>query len=356
MKITIYGAGAFGSALGDVLSENGHEIKYYDPAKYPDEGLSESIEYAEVNILAVPSHAAPKLLLFLPHQKPLICASKGFLSLASFLPFGNNLSVISGGAFAADLMNKKPSTLTATSDLAEKLFKTSWLTLDRSTDNLGVMLCGSFKNVYAIGAGYWHLQYGTPDFDDYINTALGEMRTILSANGCNPNTSNLSCGLNDLVITCASTASRNYDFGTKLKKDPTLGVKALKGTVRTNTTEGVSTIAQIPTTKSFIKPDGVPILDRIITLVTKPVMPDPSTQQTQAKPATAPVAPATPNATPAAPAPSTTPAQAAPVTPAAPAPTTPTQAASSAPVTPTPAAPTAPTATTQPTPPATPAA
>lgn len=309
MKITIYGAGAFGTALGDVLSENGHEIKYYDPAKYPDEGLSEAIEYAEANVLAVPSHAAPKLLLFLPHQKPLICASKGFLSLASFLPFGNNLSVISGGAFAADLINKKPSTLTATSDLVEKLFKTSWLTLDRSTDNLGVMLCGSFKNVYAIGAGYWHLQYGTLDFDDYINTALGEMRTILSANGCNPGTSNLSCGLNDLVITCASTASRNYDFGAKLKKDPTLGLKALKGTVRTNTTEGVSTIAQIPTTKSFIKPDGVPILDRIISLVTKPVLPavDPNAKPVQ-KPTPAQPAPARP-AVPAVPATPATPPQ-----------------------------------------------
>lgn len=265
MKITIYGAGAFGSALGEILVGNGHQVNYYDPVKYPDKGLTSMIEGSEINILAVPSHAAPKLLLFLPHDIPLICASKGFLTTASFKPF-KNFSVLSGGAFAADLMKKQPCVLTATSDLIEQLFKTDWLTFDKTNDHLGALLCGSFKNVYAIGAGYWELKYGTTDFDDFINSSLDELRLILAHNNCKVETVNLSCGLRDLVITCASPTSRNYDFGVKLKKDPELGKKYLAGSSKLQTTEGVTTVEQILSTPSFVKPDNTPILDRIIAL------------------------------------------------------------------------------------------
>ena len=43
MKITIFGAGAFGTALGNILEENGHQITYYDPVKYPDRSLTSAV-------------------------------------------------------------------------------------------------------------------------------------------------------------------------------------------------------------------------------------------------------------------------------------------------------------------------
>lgn len=266
MKIMIFGAGAFGTALGKILEENGHVIDFYDPIKYPDKSLTSVIEGSDVNLLAVPSSAAPKLLLFLPHDKPLICSSKGLLTDASFKAF-SEFSLISGGAFAADLDKKNPTVLTATSPLIKQLFTTPWLTFDETTDNLGVMLCGALKNIYAIGAGYWELKYGTTDFDDFINSALTEMKIVLQANGAKPETVGLSCGLRDLVITCASPTSRNYDFGVKLKKDPGLGKKVLSGQVKLGTIEGLGAIASIPTTPTFKKPNATPILDRIINLV-----------------------------------------------------------------------------------------
>lgn len=267
MKITIFGAGAFGTALGNILETNGHQIEYYDPAKYPDKSLTSAIEGTELNILAVPSSAAPKIMLFLPHDIPLVCASKGFLTMASFRPWGTNFAIISGGAFAADLNNHNESVLTVTSPLLEELFKAPWLHFDETNDTTGVLLCGTLKNIYAIGSGYWGLKYGTPDFDDYINSALAEMRTIVAANGGKPETVNLSCGLRDLVITCASEVSRNYDFGAKLKKDPELGKKTMSGQVKAPTTEGLIAISQIPRTPSFVKPTNTPIFDRIIALV-----------------------------------------------------------------------------------------
>lgn len=266
MKVTIFGAGAFGTALGNILVENGHTIEYYDPVKYPEKGLTSAIVGSDIYLLAVPSSAAPKLLLFLPHDKPLICSSKGFLTAASFKPF-QNFSVLSGGAFAADLNAKNNTVLTATSPLIRQLFETSWLKFDQTDDTTGVMICGALKNIYAIGSGYWGLKYGTTDFDDYINSCLDEMRVILKANDSKPETVDLSCGLRDLVITCASPTSRNYDFGAKLKKDPELGEKVMAGKVKVGTVEGLGAIRAIPRTPSFTKPYNTPILDRIIALV-----------------------------------------------------------------------------------------
>ncbi len=277
MKITIFGAGLFGTALGNILEENGHVIEYYDPVKYPDKGLTSAIEGSEVYLLAVPSNATPKLLLFLPHDKPLINASKGFLSSVQFRAWGENFSVISGGAFAADLNAKHPCVLTATSPLIKQLFTTSWLTFDETNDVTGVILCGSLKNIYAIGSGYWGLKYGTPDFDDYINSCLSEMKTILLHNGCRPETVDLSCGLRDLVVTCASPSSRNYDFGAKLKDDPELGKKALSGQIHTGTIEGIGAISGISRTPDFHKPANTPILDRIIALVNNQPIVSPAT-------------------------------------------------------------------------------
>lgn len=268
MKITIFGAGSFGTALGAILEGNGHQIEYYDPVKYPEKSLTSATEESEVYVLALPSYAIPKLLLFLPHNKPLICASKGFLSTASFKPWGENFSIMSGGAFAADLNAKHPAILTATNPLIRQLFTTDWLTFDETTDEIGVMICGSLKNVYAIGSGYWGLSYGTPDFDDYINSCLDEMRAIVAANDGYPETVNLSCGLRDLVITCASPTSRNYDFGVKLKADPELGKKVFSGSVRpSGTIESLGAIQAIKNTPSFKKPENTPILDNIISLV-----------------------------------------------------------------------------------------
>ena len=268
MKITVFGAGAFGTALGNILETNGHTVEYYDPVKYTDKGLTPSIEGSEAYLLAVPSVAAPKLLLFLPHDKPLICASKGFLTDASFKPWGNNFSVLSGGAFANDLNEQHETVLTSTSPFIDELLKAPWLTFDHTEDKAGVMMCGSLKNIYAIGSGYWGLKYGTTDFDDYINSCLSEMKTILLHNGCKPETVDLSCGLRDLVITCASPTSRNYDFGARLKADAELGKKVISGAVKLNgTIEGIGAALAVSTTPTFSKPVNVPILDRIIALI-----------------------------------------------------------------------------------------
>ena len=264
MNIVIFGAGSYGTALGQVLTNNGHTVSYYDPYKYQDQNLSALMKHSDANILAIPSSNSLKTLLFIPIHIPLICATKGFLSLKPFENF-RHFSMLSGGAFSADLIAQKPTTLTGTDPLISQLFSNSWLTIEDTDDTFGVMLCGSLKNIYAIGAGYRNLTPGTSDFDQYVEEAIIEMRLILSSNGCNVATALLSCGLHDLAITCASTASRNYTFGAQLHQAKFLA-SIQSGAIPPTTTEGLYTLRHLNEANLIIPPE-VTILPTISTLV-----------------------------------------------------------------------------------------
>lgn len=257
MNITILGAGAFGSALGEVLTTNGHTIKFYDPIKHPDITLSSALENAEAMVMATPSHAVKKLLPDLPKNLPLIMTTKGFLSLAPFKDF-ENFSVMSGGTFAADLLAKHPTTITGTSQLAQQLFTNNWLTVEYSADTRGVLICGSLKNVYAIGAGLKNLDRHTPEFNNYAGNVLSELYQILEANRCDQATANKSCGITDLIIT-STPASRNFTFGRELAKNPELTLRDVSVT-----TEGIFAAHNITSTPDFKKPADTPILDEIL--------------------------------------------------------------------------------------------
>lgn len=240
MRITILGAGVFGNALGAVLVDNGHEVRYYDPIVHPEVGLEEVVGWAEVLIFAAPSRVAKELLEQIADKdKPLISVSKGFWSLAAFEDFVN-FSVVSGGSFAKTLAEKSPVILTASSDLAKNLLQTDWLKIERSNDQLGIVLCGTLKNIYAIGAGERALKANTADFRAYIADCLTEMKYILAANECDPQTAELSCGKLDLIITCGSKESRNYQLGRKLKQRNHLELADIK-----ETTEGLNAILQL---------------------------------------------------------------------------------------------------------------
>lgn len=267
MHIVIFGAGAYGTALEKILTENHHTVNFYDPLKFPGQNMSAVTRSADVSVLAVPSAAAQKLLLFIPIDIPLICATKGFLSLAPFKDF-KNFSILSGGAFAADLVAQKPTTLTGTSPLVQQLFTTDWLTIEQTNDQLGVLLCGALKNIYAIGAGYYDLRPGQPEFEQYIQSTIRELRTVLTTNGCDPATALLSCGLHDLVITCAYSTSRNHRFGATLRDPATL--QAIQSGQRpAETTEGLSTIRALATSGLQLTAD-TPILHSLVQLVTPP--------------------------------------------------------------------------------------
>lgn len=234
MKITILGAGAFGTALGGILANKGYDIDYYD-SKVEREKLSDVLLKAKYVVLCVPSIAVPHLLPYLPKNLPLIVATKGILIDLAFHEF-KDWMVLSGPGFADDIKAKKKTFLTATDSRVVDLFSTDYVQFDFTDDRRGVLMCGALKNVYAILAGLKGLKRESSEWREFIKQAKKEMELVLEANGAEAETVELSCGVGDLKLSCG-LPSRNYEYGTILKNNPTYKPSA--------TVEGLSAIKRI---------------------------------------------------------------------------------------------------------------
>ncbi len=258
MKIAILGAGAFGQALGKILTDNHHEISYYDPAIYPDVDLAAATLNASTIVIAIPSIFLPEFIDNYPNELktiPTILASKGLMNIDMFADF-TQFSVISGPAFASEIMEGKPATFTASTPYALGLFKNDQISIELFDDPYGIVLCGTLKNIYAIGAGYHSDSMN--DVAMFIERAHNEIANYLHKHGANPHTSDLACGLGDLILTCTNDTSRNFTFGKRLKAGESVGsiLEDLK------TVEGFSA-AQI------VDWDGYPLLTQIQNIISQ---------------------------------------------------------------------------------------
>lgn len=247
MKIAMIGAGAFGTALGGILADKGHEVLYYDPALNDCPPLASVVTGADFVVLAAPSNAVPYLLPHLPRKTPLIVATKGVLDLTLFEPF-SDVMALSGPGFADDIKAHKATILTATDVRVAELFSTEYLTFDFTSDFRGVLLCGALKNVYAIVAGRLGLEAGSEKWEEFIFAACDEMRAILIANGADPETVSLASGAGDLRLTC-NCPSRNYEFGRILSSDPSA--------VPEKTVEGMAALSEIRAGKLIVPKEAV---------------------------------------------------------------------------------------------------
>ncbi|MBQ9018432.1 hypothetical protein IJ117_01610 [Candidatus Saccharibacteria bacterium] len=257
MKIAILGAGAFGTALGGILAEKGHDIDYYD-SKVEREKLSDVVADAKITVLCTPSKAVPYLLPHLPKEKLLIVATKGILGDECFADF-RDYSVLSGPGFAADIKAHKKTFLTVTDEKTGELFKTDYLNFDYTDDKKGVLLCGALKNVYALLSGYLDFKPDTLEWEKFILQTAEEMQALLSANGACSETVDLACGIGDLRLTC-NLPSRNYEFGQLMRKDIHI--------TPNKTVEGLSTLSKI-IRREIEVPESCARLKEIIALETK---------------------------------------------------------------------------------------
>lgn len=223
MNIAILGAGVFGKALGKILTDNDHKISYYDPNVYPDIDLDMATYKANTVVISIPSIFLPDFIANYPNKLktiPTILASKGLLNIELFNDFAQ-FSVISGPAFASEIMDGKPATFTVSSPYAMALFKNDQISIELFDDPLGIVLCGTLKNIYAIGAGYHSDSMN--DMATFIERAHNEIATYLHKHGANPHTSDLACGLGDLILSSTNRESRNFSFGKRLKAGEKIG-------------------------------------------------------------------------------------------------------------------------------------
>ena len=135
MKIAIIGAGAYGTALGQILVENGHEVSYYDR----NSSLGEVLKDASYMVLCVPSDALSEVLPILPKDLPMIVTTKGILDVDILTPF-KDIMVLSGPGFADDIKAHKRTLLISSDKRIEDLFTTDYLSFEHSDDEKGILM------------------------------------------------------------------------------------------------------------------------------------------------------------------------------------------------------------------------
>ncbi len=259
MRIAIIGGGSWGTGLGHVLAEGGHETIIWarDPERareiaggrneryLPGLALSprlraahepaEALAGAEIFILAVPCRhmraTLSGLLPLLPAAPVFVCASKGIeektlnrmSEVAQSVVPGCRYAVLSGPSFAREVVRGKPTAVVlAASDreLGERLrheLASGLFRVYSSPDVIGVELGGALKNVIALAAGVCDgMGLGDSARAALITRGLAEMSRLGTALGAQPGTFMGLSGMGDLVLTCTGDLSRNRQVGLRL--------------------------------------------------------------------------------------------------------------------------------------------
>jgi glycerol-3-phosphate dehydrogenase (NAD(P)+) len=260
-RITVVGAGSWGTALSILLSRNGYDVDLWvyeqdlcqqirekrentlflpgyslPESIQPTNSLKEAIGRNEVVLLVVPTHivrkAATEMVPLINPNSLIINAGKGIENdslstirkiLKDTLPDHCHLATLSGPTFAIEVAQGVPSAIVAaaeTDDLAEKIqsiFSCPLLKVFTSTDPVGVEIGGALKNIIAIATGISDgLGMGHNARAALITRGLVEITRIGTALGARPETFSGLSGLGDLVLTCTGELSRNRQVGLKI--------------------------------------------------------------------------------------------------------------------------------------------
>lgn len=276
------GAGAWGTVLGLLLLEAGHEVRIWarrkaharamraaghnasylpgvplPPALGITAELAEALDGAELALVAVPSRGVRALAERLPAPPPpLVLASKGieperFLRLSQVVEEVRpraRLAVLSGPNLAAEIAAGKPAGATVASHDAglatrvQALFGDTRFRLYTASDVIGVEVGGAMKNVIALAAGMSDgLGLGDNAKAAIITRGLAELVRLGTSVGGEPQTFYGLAGVGDLVATCTSVQSRNHLAGERLAHGATLAeIEASHLTA-----EGIPTVAAI---------------------------------------------------------------------------------------------------------------
>lgn len=281
-RCAVLGAGAWGTALADLLARNGHDTVLWAyerdvaasvrtghvnerflpgaalaPSLRATPELDEAVEGAELVLLAPPS---PHLRAILSRARralapgATVCvASKGIerdtLALMSDVVAevapGHPVVALSGPSFAAEVVGRQPTAIVAASHDAAAAALVQGACSNRTfrvythDDIVGVELGGSLKNVMAVATGICEgAGFGFNSRAALITRGLAEMTRLGVALGANPATFAGLAGIGDLVLTCTGSLSRNRAVGMAVGQGATLA-EALAG--KETVAEGVGT-------------------------------------------------------------------------------------------------------------------
>ncbi|MDF7777512.1 NAD(P)-dependent glycerol-3-phosphate dehydrogenase [Sphingomonas sp. AOB5] len=253
MKIGVIGGGAWGTALAQVAARGEQPVLLWareaevvesvnaiheNLAFLPGVPLSPAIratgdlgELASMDALLVvaPAQHLGSVLAQTPvGSTPLVLCAKGIeagtkrlvYDVAHELHPQAPIAVLSGPTFAREVAEGKPTAVTLACEddelrarLSERLAGPAFRTYG-SSDVIGAEIGGAVKNVLAIACGVVEgAGLGQNARASLIARGFAEMTRFGLARGARAETLAGLSGLGDLVLTCSSTASRNFSLG-----------------------------------------------------------------------------------------------------------------------------------------------
>ena len=262
-KVAVLGPGSWGTALSQVLNDNGHEVriwgnledqideineKHTNSRYFKDivldekikgyKDLAEALEGVDAVLFVVPTKVtrlvAKQVAAVLDHKVVVMHASKGLepdtherLStiLEEEIPaeLRSEIVVVSGPSHAEETIVRDITLISAaskdmeTAKYVQNLFSNRYFRLYTNNDVIGVETAGALNNIIAVGAGALHgLGYGDNAKAAIIARGLTEITRLGVAMGANPLTYSGLSGVGDLIVTGTSVHSRNWRAGDQL--------------------------------------------------------------------------------------------------------------------------------------------
>ncbi len=259
------GAGAWGTAVANILSNNKLNVKLYTH----EEKVIDSINTKHINSVYLDEYTLSPTLVakhitqysmecdllvnavptqYIRHyytqhkiktDSPLLNISKGIENSSLFLIHElfelilnitpNRFCVLTGPSHAEESVKKLPTTVVASSTNSElssqvqNIFNNDFFRVYTSSDVAGAETGGALKNVIAVAAGISDgLKLGDNAKAALITRGLAEIRRLGIAKGADPHTFSGLSGLGDLFVTCNSKLSRNRKVGELIAQGLTL--------------------------------------------------------------------------------------------------------------------------------------
>ena len=284
MRCAVVGAGAWGTALGDLLAATGHEVRIWAyegdvvasindqhenrrflkgvrlaPGLRATNDQSTALERAMLVVYATPSthlRSITRAGAACIHPEAILAVASKGIELGSMALMtdvvsaeapGNAVVALSGPSFAAEVAARQPTAVVAASTdrsaarQVQEALSGGTFRVYTHDDVIGVELGGSLKNVMAVATGILEgVGLGFNSRAALITRGLAEMTRLGTSLGARASTFAGLAGIGDLVLTCTGTLSRNRTLGVEIGQGKSLEeARAGKETVA----EGVVTTA-----------------------------------------------------------------------------------------------------------------
>lgn len=256
--VSVIGAGAWGTTIANILADNGNAVTLwcYSSAladsiqqgrkhhRLPNVQLNSSISVTTdlgdcyASDIVVLGFSSKQLIEYQTKLdwakiKKLVFIAKGIIEPSFFISdwisqhYKGQIALISGPNLALEIAQKKPAaTVVASQSMpfateVQMLLSNAYFRVYTSTDLRGVECGGIFKNVFAIAAGCLDaLDYGQNAKAALITRGLVELQRLFTYFDASHSTLMGLSGLGDLIATCTSSKSRNWQLGYEIIQNP----------------------------------------------------------------------------------------------------------------------------------------